>query len=118
VFVLVNNGAQDINARTATGVVIIDPATGDAITGPPGSGGDDTVPVVRSATLTSATGPGTTPAGCTQASFANTGVTAALVAGAQLGPGDSVTFDARGNDTLATIAYDATGTTLLVATVQ
>lgn len=96
--VLINNDAKDINARTALGVVMIDPATGAAVTGSGGNGGSDTLPpnaaeesggnldAIRAALA------GTLPAGCT------------------------VTFDVPAGDTLGAIAFDATGTTLMIST--
>jgi hypothetical protein len=143
----VQNDGTTVNARTALGVVLIDPATGAAMTGSGGGGGNsNTLPpnaaqeangnlaailtqlqaglkvsvtgIARTATLTRTSATGSTPVGCTQVSFANKGTASAAVGGDRLDPGDTWTIDARGNDTLNAIAYDATGTTLLIATVK
>ncbi len=82
---------------------------------------DQTVPVSvaavqRTSALTSSTGSGSTTAGLYAVSFNNIGNAAATVAGGSLPAGQSLTFQGAMNDTLAAITYNATGTTLLVAT--
>ncbi|MGF6604577.1 hypothetical protein P3T23_009333 [Paraburkholderia sp. GAS448] len=111
--------ADGTSPRFALGVVIIDATTGQPAD-LPGLGGPDVpppTPVTRTAALASVTTAGSVPAGCTQASFANSGAANATVAGGTLPPGYAVTFDAPDGDTLAAIAYSAVGTTLLVSTV-
>lgn len=75
------------------------------------------VPVIRMAALASASTAGTLAAGAMTASFANTGSAAASVAGGTLPAGCAVTFDVPAGNTLGAIAYDATGTTLMISTV-
>jgi hypothetical protein len=71
----------------------------------------------RNCTLSSVTTNGSTLAGATEVSFANSGSGAAIVAGGPLLPGQSVTFTATAPDTLNAISYTATGTTLLISVV-
>lgn len=73
--------------------------------------------VQRTSTMYSATNAGSTAAGATEISFLNSGAAAAVVAGGSLPAGQALTFDARYPDTLGAIAYDATGTTLLISQV-
>ncbi len=113
--------AEGTNQRFALGIVIIDAATGQPADLSNLGGGNTPPPptaVIRTAALTSATAAGSVSAGCTQASFVNSGTANATVAGGALPPGYAVTFDAPGGDTLAVIAYSASGTTLLISTVQ
>jgi hypothetical protein len=143
----IQNDGTTVNARTALGVVLIDPATGDAMTGSGSGGGSgSTLPpnaaqeangnlaailtqlqaelkvsvvgITRTASLTRTSLAGSTPSGCTQVSFANKGTASAAVGGDRLDPGDTWTIDTHGNDTLNAIQYDATGTTLMIATVK
>lgn len=77
-------------------------------------------PVLPQATadMIYATGPGTTPAGAIQCSFANVGIANAIVgpSGQSIPPGATLDFTASSGGSIAAIPYDATGTTLLVAT--
>jgi len=68
------------------------------------------------ASLTNATGVGSTPAGAIEVSFANIGAANAIVAGTTILPGTAVNYQAGTNGTIAAIAYNATGTTLAIAT--
>lgn len=83
-----------------------------------------TIPVVRvdsaarAASLVSATAAGSVAAGATSAEFENAGGANATVAGAALPAGKKVRFVAPEADTLGAIAYDGTGTTLLIAAVR
>jgi len=63
----------------------------------------------------SATGKGSTPAGCKSMSFYNTGTAAAVVNGEALPAGAAISFPSLGqNQTYGAIEYDATGTTLRI----
>jgi hypothetical protein len=58
---------------------------------------------------------GTITAGKRSASFSNVGTTNATIKGVTLKPGETVNFDAGAiNNTLDAIAYDATGSELLI----
>lgn len=74
--------------------------------------------VVRTPTILSTTTTGTVAAGATSVGFSNEGTVAATVAGGSLPAGRTVSFIAPDGDTLAAIAYIATGTTLVVASVR
>lgn len=74
--------------------------------------------VVRTPALLSTTTTGTVAAGATSVGFSNEGTVAATVAGGSLPAGRTVSFIAPDGDTLAAIAYIATGTTLVVAEVR
>ena len=74
--------------------------------------------VVRTPTMTRAAGPGNVAAGARSASFYNAGSGNATVLGATLLPGEQVSFAAGAeDDTLAVIAYNGTGTDLLITSV-
>jgi hypothetical protein len=71
----------------------------------------------RVATLQRVTNAATLPAGAVTTAIANVGSNVAVVAGANLNPGEAVEWDAPAGDTLGAIVYDATGsggTTLLI----
>lgn len=68
------------------------------------------------AAITSSTTTGTVAAGTFSVSFNNTGSAAATVAGGSLPAGSIVSFEAPNGGTLDAIAYDGTGTTLLIST--
>ena len=72
----------------------------------------------KTADMIYATGVGTTPAGAIQCSFANVGIADAIVgpSGSAIPPGATLDFTASSGGSIAAIPYDATGTTLLVAT--
>ena len=72
----------------------------------------------RTASLTRATSSGTVSAGAKSVSFGNFGSANATVAGTNLEPNESADFNAPLGDTLAAIAYDGTGTELLIAEVR
>ena len=74
--------------------------------------------VVRTSAATTSTTTGTVAVGATSASFMNTGTANATVAGGVLIPGMGFEFSADHPDTLAAIAYVATGTTLVITTVR
>lgn len=74
--------------------------------------------IVRTPTILSTTTTGTVAAGATSVGFSNEGTVAATVAGGTLPAGRTVSFIAPDGDTLAAIAYTATGTTLVVASVR
>ena len=82
-----------------------------------GSGGPAiaTISVQRIPTLLSAAGTGTIAAGSINVSIANTGTATGIVLGANLIAGATVNFQANAPDTIGTIAYDATGTSFLIA---
>ena len=66
--------------------------------------------------LINATGVGSTTAGAIEVSFANIGAANAIVAGTTIFPGTAINYQAGTNGSIAAIAYDATGTTLSIAT--
>ena len=72
----------------------------------------------KTADMIYATGVGATPAGAIQCSFANVGIADAIVgpSGQAIPPGATLDFQASSGGSIAAIPYDATGTTLLVAT--
>jgi hypothetical protein len=70
---------------------------------------------ISTAGLINVTGAGTTLAGLYQVSFANIGAANATVAGTTLYPGTSLDYVAPNGGTIDPIAYDATGTTLAIA---
>jgi len=75
--------------------------------------------VVRTPVMVRASAAGTVPAGARSASIYNAGGGNATVLGATLLPGERVSFSADGeDDTLAVIAYNGTGTDLLVTYVS
>ena len=69
------------------------------------------------ATMTDATGPGTTPQGAQEVTIQNVGGGAAKVAGANLPAGQQVAFRTQAPGGMAPISYDGTGTNLLVTAV-
>jgi hypothetical protein len=73
--------------------------------------------VVRTASMLRSTTSGAIAAGAKSVSFVNTGSANATVAGAVLKPTEAVRFTTEGSDTLAAIAYNATGTELLITQV-
>jgi hypothetical protein len=72
----------------------------------------------RTPSLTSVTSSGTIALGARSVSIANIGAAAGTVLGTSVGAGVTVTFTAQSPDTLAAIAYNATGTTFLIAEVR
>lgn len=70
----------------------------------------------RTPALTSVTASGTVAAGSRMVSVKNVGAAAGTLAGVAFPAGQSVTWLAQGNDTLGSVAYNATGTTYLIAT--
>ncbi len=68
------------------------------------------------AALTSSSAAGNTAAGLISASFLNSGAAAATVAGGSLPAGQIVNFEAPNGKTLNAIAYNGTGTTLIIST--
>jgi len=72
-------------------------------------------PKAKTTTILRPSGAGTVTAGKNSASFANVGTANATVKGVTLKPGETINFDAGAiNNTLDAIAYDATGTELLI----
>lgn len=72
-------------------------------------------PEAKVTNIIRATGSGTITAGKFSASFGNVGSANATVKGVTLKPGETINFDAGAlNNTLDAIAYDATGTELLI----
>jgi hypothetical protein len=72
-------------------------------------------PEAKATTIIRATTAGTVTAGKNSVSFGNVGAANATVKGVILKPGETINFDAGAmNNTLDTIAYDATGTELLI----
>jgi hypothetical protein len=72
----------------------------------------------RTPSLTSVTSSGTIPLGARSVSIANIGSAAGTILGTSVDAGMTVNFTAQGSDTLAAIAYNATGTTFLIAEVR
>lgn len=72
----------------------------------------------RTPSLTSVTSSGTIALGARSVSIANIGAAAGTVLGTSVGAGVTVNFTAQSPDTLAAIAYNATGTTFLIAEVK
>ena len=72
----------------------------------------------RTPSLTSVTSSGTIALGARSVAIANIGAAAGTVLGTSVGTGVTVNFTAQSPDTLAAIAYDATGTTFLLAEVR
>lgn len=66
----------------------------------------------------SAYGSGTVAAGARQVSFANAGLSGALVLNSELPAGASVDFSSVGNTTLGAITYNASGNRLLIQEVR
>jgi hypothetical protein len=56
--------------------------------------------------------------GARSVSIANIGSAAGTILGTSVDAGMTVNFTAQGSDTLAAIAYNATGTTFLIAEVR
>ena len=88
-----------------------------------GTGGTARLPVALPATErvftpSRVTNNGTITAGAKRVSIANVGSGIGTVAGVNLLPGESVAPVADGADTLAAIAYNATGTEFLIAEVR
>jgi hypothetical protein len=72
-------------------------------------------PEAKTTTIIRATAAGTVTAGKNSVSFGNVGAANATVKGVTLKPGETINFDAGAiNNTLDAIAYDATGTELLI----
>lgn len=74
--------------------------------------------VAKTPTIARPTASGTITAGVGSASIANVGSANGTVATVTLKPGETVNFDAGPNNTLASIAYDATGTEFLIITIS
>jgi hypothetical protein len=72
----------------------------------------------RTPSLTSVTNAGTIVFGARSVSIANVGSAAGTILGTSVDAGMTVNFTAQGSDTLAAIAYNATGTTFLIAEVK
>ena len=73
----------------------------------------------KTADVALATGPGTTAAGAIQVSFVNVGAGNAIVgvSGNSILPGTALDFTAASGGSIDSVPYDATGTTLLIATI-
>jgi hypothetical protein len=73
--------------------------------------------IVRTPTILRASAPGTITAGKKSVSVFNAGAISGTVLGALLKPGELITYSVPSPaDTLPVIAYDATGTDLLITT--
>lgn len=84
-----------------------------------GGGGGCCPAVVRTPTMKRDNLPGSILVGARSVSFFNAGATNGTVLGAILKPGEMVTFSAEStSDTLTAIAYDGTGTDLLITTLR
>jgi hypothetical protein len=91
---------------------------GQIAAGGGGGGGGCCPPVVRTPAMLRASAVGSVTAGKRSASFFNAGAINATVLGAALKPGEMVNFSAEStSDSLSAIAYDATGSDLLIATI-
>ncbi len=73
---------------------------------------------VATFTLKTVTGPGVVPVGCRSVAFANSGTADAVLAGGMIPAGVSIPVAAPVGATLASVPYDATGTTLMIAEVR
>lgn len=84
-----------------------------------GGGGGGCCPATpRVPAMIRASAPGNVTAGKRSVSFYNAGAVAATVLGTPLLAGESVSFDAGSSlDTLPVIAYDGTGTDLLITSI-
>jgi hypothetical protein len=81
-------------------------------------GGSTQSSTQRTPSLTSVTSSGTIALGSRSVSIANIGSAAGTILGTSVDAGMTVNFTAQGSDTLAAIAYNATGTTFLIAEVR
>ena len=70
--------------------------------------------VVRTPSLARVTGAGTVAAGAESVTVYNAGVANGLVLGGAIKPGESFTWSVSTGDSLAAIAYDGTGTELVI----
>ncbi len=73
--------------------------------------------VVKAPTIARPTTSGTISAGASSVSIANVGAADGTVATVTLKAGETINFDAGPNNTLSSIAYDATGTEFLIITI-
>jgi hypothetical protein len=80
-----------------------------------GAGGYPT-PVVRTPAMSRVTAAGTVAAGKQEVSIYNASNVVGTVLGANLKPGERVSFIAKAGDTVGAIAYDATGADFLITT--
>jgi len=71
--------------------------------------------VVVTPGLVRATAPGNVPAGARSVTVLNSGAANGLVLGQIIKPGESFTWSADSNNTLAVVSYDGTGTELAIA---
>lgn len=74
--------------------------------------------IQRDVLLTTEVGPGSVEAGARSVSITNTGAETGLVLGVPFPAGASYSLQAEGNDTLAAISFDATGTTFVVSVIR
>jgi len=87
------------------------------VAGGGGGGGGCCPQTIRTPAMLRVSIAGVVIAGKRSASFFNAGATNAIVLGAALKPGEMITFSAESTlDVLTAIAYDATGTDLLITT--
>jgi hypothetical protein len=87
----------------------------DAILAALSGGGSYLAPQTRTTNILRTSAAGTITAGRYSAAFANVGSANATVKGITLGAGETIMFDAGTlNNTLDAIAYDGTGTSLLI----
>lgn len=71
--------------------------------------------VVVTPGLVRAAAPGNVPAGARSVTVLNSGAANGLVLGQIIKPGESFTWSADSNNTLAVVSYDGTGTELAIA---
>jgi hypothetical protein len=82
-----------------------------------GGGGGCCPPELTTPSLLRISAPGNVPAGARSVTIYNGGAVNGLVLGAIIKPGESMTWGAELNNTLSIIAYDGTGTELVITTV-
>jgi hypothetical protein len=73
---------------------------------------------VRDANVTVESSSGTVAAGARSLSIANSGIAAGTVQGELIAAGMTYSWQAPNNDTLNSVSYDATGTTLVIIEVR
>lgn len=114
------NGIRQTLRMAAVKAMIVDPTEGEVevITPVIRLAGTEAENGVCACTMTTATAAGTVATGARSVSFANSGTADATVAGGSLPAGAAIAWEAPVGAALAAVAYDATGTTLMVAEVR
>ena len=72
----------------------------------------------RQPKITSSTGAGSITAGAYSISIANVGSAAGTVAGVSIPAGTTINWSAEFNNYLASVSYNATGTTFIITTIE